>query len=119
MFKKELAEKWHCPKKVIDDMCKEGKINYIYIRTEKNQKAIDIPTEEVLKLERFYDIPKDPLSFEELGISANELSRLRQSGKIKNFASLTRRIKIYSKSEFEELARKEIEAKKKRFKNFV
>lgn len=119
MYKKELAEKWHCPKKVIDDMCKNGKINYVYTRSEKNQKIIDIPSEEVLKLERFYNIPNDPLCFDELGIPAERLTRLRDSGKIKNYASLTRRVKIYSKSEFEELAKKEIEEKKERFKNFL
>ena len=101
MLKKDLAKKWHVPKKVIDDLIKVGRLNYSLVRTEKNQQAYDISDEEIQRFEIDNKIPKDPISFEETHKKPYEIANLKKAGKIKNFSKITSRIVIYSKREFQ------------------
>ncbi len=100
MFKKDLAKKWHVPKKVIDDLCKQGKLKYAKARTEKNQLAIDISDDEIRRFEYEKHIPLDPISFEETGKKKHNIAYMKQIGTCKKYAKITSRITIYSRSEF-------------------
>ena len=118
MLKKDVAKKWHVPKKVVDDLVKTGELKSSLVRGYRNQKRIDVAIEEVERFEKLKNIPSDPISFQELGFTPKEMASLKLTGKIKNYASLTRRIKVYSKSEFKALALEELK-KAERFKKLL
>lgn len=118
MLKKYLAERWHVPKKVIDDLVKTGEIKSSIIRGYRNQKRTDISIEEVERFEELKRIPEDPISFQEIGLSAKNIADLKISGKIKTYAKITSRTIIYSRKEFKEIAIEELK-KAEKYKRLI